>query len=234
LARGRLFSKLSRAITIAAREGADPEKNFALRLAIDQARGLNMPKANIERAIKRASGVEKEGRLEEALYEGYGPGAVAFMVKVVTDNRQRTAAEIKNIFERSGGGLAGRGSVSFMFASRGVITVSCGSANPEEIMLSSIDAGALDVDKVGTSVLVYTKPEELDEVKKNLVGQGLIVENAELGFEPERTIKISDSVLAKKILGLADKLDEAEDAQRVFANFDIPEEILRKVSEEGG
>lgn len=234
LARGRIFSKLSREITIAAREGTDPERNFALRLAIDKAKRFNVPKANVERAIQRVSGTQRERRLEEVLYEGYGPGGVAFMVEVATDNRQRTATEIKNILERSGGSLGGKGSVAFMFVNRGVITVACGSTNPEKVMLSGIDAGALDVDKVGNSVIVYTKPEELEQVKNVLIEQGLTVENAELNLEPERTVKIGDSNLARKVLALADKLEEVEDTQKVFANFDISEDILRRLSEDGG
>lgn len=230
--RGRVFSKLARAITIAAREGTDPAANFKLRLAVEKARQANMPKANIERALQRAQGKLGEGELQEIIFEGYGPGGVAIMIQTATDNRQRTASEVKRVLERAGGRLGEKGCVSYLFQPKGVITVRFKERDPEEIMLTAIDFGAQDVEKAGETVVVYTRPEELEKIKEKIAKQGLVVENAEVNLEPKTTIKIADPDKAAKILSLMDKLEELDDTQKVYASFDIPEQLLAKIGQE--
>lgn len=230
--RGRLFSRLAKAITLAAKDGVDPETNFKLRLAMDKAKEANMPKENIARAIKRTQGgVKGEGELEEFAFEGYGPGGVAIMVQAVTDNRQRTAAEVKRVLEKAGGSLGEKGCVGYLFQPRGVLTVKTKGRDPEEAMLTLIDMGVDDVDRVGEAVIAYTSPERLEEVKKQVLEKGLEVEGASLNLEPKTAVKISDRGSAAKVLALMDKLEELDDTQEVFANFNIPEEILAEVSE---
>lgn len=228
--RGRVFSKLARAITIAAREGADPAANFKLRLAVEKARQANMPKENIERALRRAQGKLGEGKLEEVVFEGYGPGGVAIMIQTATDNRLRTTSEVKSVLEKAGGRLGEKGCVSYLFRPKGVITVRFKDRAPEEIMLKVIDFGAQDVEKVGAVVIVYTKPEELEDIKEQILKQGFIIESAEINLEPETTVKITDPPLAEKILSLMDKLEELDDTQKVYASFDISEQLLAEFS----
>lgn len=228
--RGLLFSKLSRAIALAAREGADPEANSKLRLAVEKAKQANMPKENIERALRRTQGKLAEASLGEVVFEGYGPGGVAIMVQTATDNRQRTASEIKNILERAGGRLGEKGCVSYLFQPKGVITIKVGDEDPEAIMLSLIDLGALDVEKMGKMIIVYTKPGSLEKIKEQILNKGLVVESSEINLEPITTVKVSDPTKAAKILSLMDKLEELDDTQKVYASFDIPAEILEKIS----
>ncbi|MBI4100371.1 YebC/PmpR family DNA-binding transcriptional regulator [Candidatus Microgenomates bacterium] len=226
--RGQAFTKLANAITIAVRQGggiADPDANFRLRLAIEKARQSNMPKENIERAIRRASGKEG-GDLEEAVYEGYGPGKVAVMVEVATDNKQRTAGEIRNIFDREGGVLGSKGSVSYLFESVGQISVPKKEKNADDIMLVAIDSGAQDVEETTETVEIYTKPEDLNRVKEAVKEKGLDVSSAELEMKPQTTVAVTDPQMAQKILAFIEKLENLDDVQRVFANFDIPDELL--------
>jgi len=227
--RGQTFTKLANAVTIAVRQGggiADPESNFRLRLAIEKAHQANMPKENIERAVKRAQGKEG-GELEEVIYEGYGPGKVAIVVEAATDNKQRTTAEIRNIFEKGGGILGGKGSVAYLFDAVGQISLKKEGKSPDEIMLAAIDLGAQDVEETPDSVEVYTKPEGLNQVKEKLVGQSFKVVSAELEMRPKTTVVISDPGMAQKILEFVEKLEGLDDVQKVYANFDIPEELLK-------
>jgi len=226
--KGVQFSKLVNAIAIAAREGGeDPETNFKLRLAIDKARQANMPKENIERAIQKGSGKLAGVKLEQVVYEGFGPGQVAFIVEAVTDNKNRTNSEIKNIFSQNGGRLGNIGSVSWQFESRGVIRLE-NLSNKEEAELAAIDAGAQDVKEENSTILVYTLPRELAMVKDKLTSLNFQITSAELSQEPKNLIKITDQNKAKQILKLADELDNHQEVVAVYSNFDIPDEIIRK------
>lgn len=215
--RGKVFSKLAQAISIAVKTGGgvDPEINYKLRVAIDAAKEANMPKENIERAISKGSG---EGTLvEEVLYEGFAPGGVGLLIFAVTDNRNRTASEIKNILEKAGGSMGGPGSVSFGFNQAGFFTVSKNGQN-EELMLKLIEAGAEDVvDKEGVFE-VYTKPEELMKITKELSGEGLELKKAGLIHVPQNPVSISGKDL-EKVKSLSETLNEHDDVQKVFENI---------------
>ncbi len=229
--RGQAFTKMGNAITIAVREGGggDPASNFKLRLAMDQARVANMPKENIQRAIDRGLGKAGSGaQLETVSYEGYAPGKVALIVEAATDNRSRTSTQIKGLIERGGGTFASQGAVLWMFQEQGLVTVKKDSKSFDEIFEKAVEAGAEDVEESGEFVEVYTKSTELDKVKNSLLASGLAVVNAELFKKPTTTVAISDSETSRKILNLMEKLEELDDVQKVYANFDIPDEILKQ------
>jgi YebC/PmpR family DNA-binding regulatory protein len=229
--RGQLFSKLSRAIIVAAREGGpDPEGNATLATAIQKARDNSMPKDNIERAIARGTGAGVDGEAYETVtYEGYGPNGVAVLVEAVTDNRNRTAADIRHIFAKNDGNLGTSGAVSWLFERKGVILVP-ESADEEDVMLVAADAGAEDVSREGSSYDVICAPDDLQAVRAALEEAGIEVESAELTMLPKTTIQIEDEAAARKLLRLMDALDENDDVQDVYANFDIPEGILQAVA----
>lgn len=232
--RGQVFTKLARAITVAVQEGggiAEPNQNFKLRLEIERAHSMNMPKENIQRAIKRGTGEGGEGKLEPVTYEGYGPSGVAIIIQASTDNKNRTSQEIKNIIEKGGGQLSGPGSVAFQFETSGLLVL----AKPEktqEAMLKLIDLGVVDVEETQDGIEVYTKPNELEMVKDKIEKEGFKVQRYELYLRPKTEVKIQDEAKATKILNLMERLEEQPDVTRVFANFDIPDEILKKVAEE--
>lgn len=231
--RGQLFTKLANAITIAVKNGGgitDPNANFKLRLAIEKAKAVNMAKENIQRAIARGSGETGTGELEEVIYEGFGPSGVAILVEAATDNRQRTAQEIKNIFENSGGSLAGPGATSYLFQNVGMIAVKKGDKTTDEIMEKAIEAEIEDLEEAADVVLIYTKPEKLHQVREKLVGQGLEVVEAELTFKPASTVPLNSSEKASSVLSFLEKLEGNENVQRVFANFDIPNSVLQSLS----
>ena len=227
--RGQSFTKLSNAITLAVREGngvADPDFNFKLRLAIEKARELNMPKDNISRAIDRAAGKGEGGFLEEIIYEGYGPGGVGFLVQSVTDNRQRTVQEVKNAFDRAGGAVASPGSVSFNFKKVGYLTLPAGKAL-EEVMLKVMDMGVDDVEDEGEGILgIYTSPENLIQIKDKITQSGLTPETVEIVMKPINFVPITDQKSAQQNLNLVEKLEALDDVQKVFTNLDIPDEFL--------
>lgn len=227
--RGQSFTKLSNAITMAVREGGgigDPEFNFKLSQAIEKAREANMPKDNIQRAVDRATGKGEGLTIEEITYEGYGPGGVGFLVKAVTDNRQRTVQEVKNIFDRSGGSVASPGAVSFNFKKIGLITLQV-SGSSDESILKIIDLGVEDVEDVGEGVLdVYVNPEELMSTKDKLVSAGFQPKTVEVIEKPINFIPINDNKTAGQVLALVDKLEDLDDIQKVFANFDIPDDLI--------
>lgn len=228
--RGQQFTKLSNAITIAAKEGGgSPDSNFKLRLAIEVAREANMPKDNITRAIDRGTGKLQSGVLEELTYEAYGPSGVALMIQTVTDNRQRTGSLIRSIVDRSGGSMGSVGSVAWMFTPVGEIEVKLVGNNSEAIMLAAVDLGAEDIEEVGSSVLLYTSVEKLESLKNDLKQAGFEVANAELIQKQKSSVRIEDTSKAKQILDLVDKLEELDDVQKVYANFDIDESILQSV-----
>jgi YebC/PmpR family DNA-binding regulatory protein len=229
--RGQLFSKLSRAIIIAARDGGpDPAANAALAAAVQKARDNSMPKDNIERAIARGAGSIGDAQAYETVtYEGYGPGGVALLVEAVTDNRNRTAADVRHIFGKNDGNLGGSGVVAWLFDRKGVILVP-GGADEEDVMLAAADAGADDVQLEGSSFQVTTAPDDLARVREALDAAGIEVESAELTMLPRTTVEIGNEAAARKLLRLMDALDENDDVQDVYANFDIPEGILEAVA----
>ncbi|HEX2504766.1 MAG TPA: YebC/PmpR family DNA-binding transcriptional regulator [Gaiellaceae bacterium] len=226
--RGQLFSKLSRAIIIAARDGGpDPDGNSALATAIQKARDNSMPKDNIERAIARGSGAGSEGQAyEQVTYEGYGPNGVAVLVEAVTDNKNRTSAEVRHIFSKHDGNLGTSGSVAWLFKRRGVVLVDADRADEDEVMLAAADGGADDVTREGSSLEVTSAPESLQAVRAALEDAGIPVESAELTMLPKTTVEIEDEASARKLLRLMDALEDNDDVQDVYANFDIPERVL--------
>jgi YebC/PmpR family DNA-binding regulatory protein len=232
--RGQIFTKIGNAITVAVREGngiTDPNLNFKLRLALEKAKEVNMPKDNIQRAIDRAVGTGGVQALEEVSYEGYGPGGVAVMIEAATDNRQRTVQEIKNIFERAGGSLGSPGAVSFLFKKVGLVVVAKGD-NAQETSLKLIDLGAEEVEEVEDGIEVYVGVDKLEEMKKKIAESGLEVLRSELTAKPTTFVPISDQKTASRILTLMEKLDSHSDVLKVYANFDIPREVLEKAKQE--
>jgi YebC/PmpR family DNA-binding regulatory protein len=231
--RGALFTKVTREIMIAARQGgADPDGNYRLRLAVDKARRppINMPADNIKRAIERAAGAGEADHFEEIVYEGYGPGGVAVLVEAQTDNRNRTAADVRSIFTKAGGQLAGSGAVAWQFEPRGLIAVPKDGGDADEIALAAIDAGAEDVDTEGDEhIEVYTAPGELETVRKQLEEAGIAVESAETTMVAKASVAL-DQQRARQNLRLVESLEELDDVQRVTANFDIPEELFAEVA----
>jgi YebC/PmpR family DNA-binding regulatory protein len=225
--RGQLFTKLGKEITVAAREGGgDPDANPRLRLAIEKAREANMPKDNIERAIRRGTGEEAgAAQLEEIVYEGYGPGGVAILVEGLTDNRNRTASDVRSVFSKAGGNLGESGSVAWQFETRGLIVVPVDGVDADEVALQAIDAGADDVKVDDRAIEVYTAADQLDAVRRALADAGVSVESAEITQVPKTTIQLEPSQ-AEQVLRLLDKLDELDDVQRVTSNADFPEEVL--------
>lgn len=221
--RGATFTKMANAITIATREGGggDPASNFKLRLAIDQARAVNMPKDNIQRAIDRGLGRGDAAALETVTYEGYAPGKVALIILAATDNRNRTTPEVKGILERSGGTFASPGAVSWMFTDCGQITVPLAGRSFDELFDIAVEAGAHDVEDASDAAIVYTKPNELETVKKKLEVNGLVVESAELAKKPTTLTAISDDDLANKIMSTIEKLEDLDDVQKVWSNLEI-------------
>ena len=229
--RGQLFSKLTRAIIVAAREGGpDPDGNATLATAIQKARDNSMPKENIERAIARGSGATADGEAYETVtYEGYGDGGVAVFVEALTDNRNRTAAEIRHIFAKHDGNLGTSGAVAWLFERKGVVIVP-GSVDEDELTLVAADGGAEDVEADGSGYEVISAPEELAIVRAALENAGIAFESAELTMLPKTTVAVEDETTAKKLLRLMDALEENDDVQAVYANFDIPEGILEAVA----
>lgn len=230
--RGMTFTKLANAITIATKQGGsgDPASNPRLRLALEQARTANMPKDNVQRAIDRGLGKLPGQTIEEVLYEGFGPAKVAFVVEGVTDNRMRTTQEVKNIFDRSGGAMGSNGSTAYMFDKKGELRVKTKGGSKDDEMLELIDLGVEDVedfDEEGTlKYLIYVEPTELANMSTKVTQQGFEVESAELIYKPNLTVEVKDPDQAKKVIEFAEKLEDHDDIQKVFANFDIPEDLI--------
>jgi YebC/PmpR family DNA-binding regulatory protein len=230
--RGKLFSKLSRAIIVAAREGGpDPTGNLALANAIEKARSYSMPKENIERAIARGAGTDADAQAyETVVYEGYGPNGVALIVEALTDNRNRTASEVRHAFDKNDGNLGGSGAVAWLFERRGVILVDAEGADEDELTLAAAEGGADDVTRDGSTFQVTSAPEALVSVREAIDAAGIPIESAELTMVPKTTIEVADEAAAKKVLRLLDALEENDDVQDVYANFDIPEQVLEAVA----
>lgn len=222
-ARGALFTKLGNAIAIAARSGADPDMNFALRLAIDKAKAANMPNANIQRSIDRGSGKLGGEQIQEVMYEGYGPGGVAILVECATDNINRTYPEVKLAFSKHGGNIAEKGAVAFQFDRKGAIRV---KGSGDELMLQALDAGAEDVQEEGGESVIYTDPKELTKVRDALKDAGIEITEAELTFVPNTTVEITDAATAGKIMRLMERLEEHDDVVATHVNFDIDESLI--------
>lgn len=228
--RGKIFSKLIKEITIAARMGGgDIEGNPRLRTAVLAARAANMPKENIERAIKRGTGEIEGASYEEVTYEGYGPGGVAVLVEALTDNKNRTVAEVRHLFDKHGGNLGESGCVAWLFDKKGVVTVDSSGVSEDEIMEIAIDAGALDVKTEGDTYEIVTEPQDFEAVRKAVEDKAWKIELADLTMIPQNTIKL-EGKKAEQMLKLMDSLDDHDDLQRVYANFDISEEEMLKVS----
>ncbi|TAK36804.1 MAG: YebC/PmpR family DNA-binding transcriptional regulator [Chloroflexota bacterium] len=225
--RGQVFTKLGRELMVAVRQGGpDPAGNARLRLAIQKARENNMPLDNIDRAVKRAAGALDGAALEEITYEGYGPHGVAVMIQALSDNRNRTVAEIRNVFTRANGSLGESGSVSWLFEQKGVITVDANGADPEELALLAIDAGADDVKVDEQTLEVYTDPSSLETVREALERSNMKIESSEISLLPKTTVPITGEKEATSVLRLIDKLDDLDDVQEVFSNADIPAEVM--------
>lgn len=230
--KGKLFSKLAKEITVAAREGGgDPETNPRLRHAIEKAREANMPMDNIERAIKRGTGELPGVSYEQVIYEGYGPGGVAVLIEALTDNRNRTTSEIRNIFTKKGGNMAGAGSVSWIFQRKGLITVGKSVCDEDTLLSIVIEAGAEDMKTETDSYEIITSPENFEQVKNALKEKNIAINNAEITMLPSNYIKLEGQV-AKQILSLMDALQSHDDVQQVYANFDIPDEIIEEMANE--
>jgi YebC/PmpR family DNA-binding regulatory protein len=229
--RGALFTKVAREISVAARQGGgDPDANYRLRLAVEKARSVNMPSDNIKRTIEKATGGGDAEQFEEIVYEGYGPGGVALLVEAATDNRNRTAAEVRSIFTKTGGQLAGSGAVAWQFEPRGLISVARDGVDPDEVALAAIDAGADDVDTDDPETIeIYTPPTDLERVRLALDAAGIPVDSAENTMVAKQTVEL-DSAKARQALRLVELLEDLEDVQRVTANFDIPEDVFAEVA----
>ncbi len=229
--RGLEFTKLSNAIIMAVKGSGgniDPESNFKLRLAMEKAKAMNMPKDNIQRAIDKAKGAESAD-LSEIIYEGFGPEGIAILVETATDNKQRTVQEMKNLFEKNGGNLAGAGAVAYLFQNLGMISVVKNEKTAEEIMEKAIELGATDLEEAGDEVIIYTEPVKLHEISENLKAIGLIIKESELTFKPTTIIDLPDQEKARRVLDFLDKIEENEAVQHVYANFDVSEEILKQL-----
>lgn len=221
--RGAIFTKLGNNIALAAKGGADPDLNFALRLSIDKAKAANMPAANIQRAIDRGSGKLGGDQIQEVMYEGYGPGGTAILVECATDNINRTYPEVRLAFSKHGGNIAEKGAVAFQFERKGMITI---TGTGEELLLEVLDAGAEDAIEEDGEMTVYTDPKQLAQVRDALKAKDIAVVEAELTYVPNNTVAISDEATAGKIMRLMDALDSLDDVSKTHVNFDIPEELM--------
>lgn len=230
--RGKVWSKIARMIIVAAKSGGgDPGQNLALRYAIDKAKGANMPKDTIEKAIKKGTGDLGSINYESVLYEGYAPGGVAIMMDGLTDNRNRTGPEIKKIFERRGGSLGASGCVNWMFKSKGLITVRSDAVDENDLMEIALSAGADDMDNTGEVYEITCQVSAYDELKKAIEEKGIPMEVTEISMVPQNTIEVKDIETARKILALMEEFEDHDDVQNVYANFDIDDDILKQIED---
>ena len=230
--RGQLFSKLSRALIVAAKEGGpDPDTNLALQNAVEKARQASMPKGNIERAIAHGAGTGSDAAdYASVTYEGYGPGGVAILVEALTDNRNRTAAEVRHTFAKYEGNLGTTGAVAWQFDRKGILLVPAAAADEDELMLVAADGGAEDVERLGETFRVTAEPDDLVTLRRALEGAGIALESAELTMVPKSTVEVADESVAKRLLELMDELEDNEDVQGAYANFDISEQLMNAVA----
>ncbi len=228
--RGQLFTRLGRELVVAVREGGsgDTNANFRLRMAVQRARDANMPMDNIERTIKRALGGAEDNNLEEITYEGYGPGGTAMLVQTLTENRNRTVAEVRNAFNRNGGNMGENGCVDWLFESKGVIEVEIAGHDPDELSLEAIDLGADDVEPVAADdeiLTIYTDPSDVEKIRQALEKKKYKVLKSESTMVPKTRVELSDEKVAHQFLRLTDKLEDLDDVQNVYSNADFPEEF---------
>ncbi len=230
--RGKLFSKLSRAIIVAAKEGGgDPANNLSLQNAIEKARSYSMPKDNIDRAIAKGSGADADASaFETVVYEGYGPEGVAVIVEALTDNRNRTAADVRHAFAKSGGALGATGAVAWQFERRGVVIVPSDGVDEDELFLAAADGGAEDLEQDGDVFQITSAPDALAAVRGAIETGGFAIDSAELAMVPKVTVAVEDEAKAKSVMRLIDSLEDNDDVQEVYANFDIPERVLEAVA----
>jgi YebC/PmpR family DNA-binding regulatory protein len=229
--RGKLFTKLSKAIIVAAKEGGpDPAGNLSLQNAVEKAKSYSMPKDTIERAIARGAGTDADAAAYETiLYEGYGPDGVAVLVEALTDNRNRTASDVRHLFSKHGGNLGTTGAVAWLFERRGIVLVD-GTADEDELTLAAAEGGADDVELDGTVYEVSAAPEALSAVREAIEEAGFEVQSAELTMIPKTTVQVAEEASAKKLIRLIEALEDLDDVQDVSANFDIPEQVLEAVA----
>jgi YebC/PmpR family DNA-binding regulatory protein len=229
--RGKIWSKIARMIIVAAKAGGgDPNANLTLRYAIDKGKAANMPKDTIEKAVKKGTGELGPVNYDEVLYEGYAPGGVAIMVEALTDNRHRTAPEIKKIFEQRGGALGATGCVGWMFKKKGVITVKASAIDENALMELALGAGADDMTTAGDFYEIVCQPSAYEQLKKALEAGNIPVETAEISLVPDTTVAVNDEDTARKLLALMETFEDHDDVQNVYSNFDIPDAILAKLS----
>jgi YebC/PmpR family DNA-binding regulatory protein len=230
--RGQLFTKLSKAIIVAAKEGGpDPAANLSLQNAIEKAKSYSMPKDTIERAIARGAGTDADAAAYETIvYEGYGPDGVAVLVEALTDNRNRTASDVRHLFTKNGGNLGTTGAVAWLFERRGIVLVDAAGVDEDELTLAAADGGAEDVELDGSVFEVSSAPEALAAVREAIEAAGIKVESAELSMVPKTTVEVVEEPSAKKLIRLIEALEENDDVQGVYANFDISEQVLEAVS----
>ena len=230
--RGKLFTKMAREIIVAAKDGGgNPDANLRLKLAIQKARSLSMPADNIKRAIQRGTGESGEStNFEEIIYEGYGAAGVAVLVSCLTDNRNRTVAELRYIFSKNGGNLGESGCVGWMFDARGLVQIPADKSDEETVMMATMDAGADDIKVDDETIEVYCDPGDLNKVREALNGAGIEFTSAEMTRIPQSTVHVDDSKEAARILRLMDSLEDLDDVQQAYANFDIPDEIIQELA----
>lgn len=229
--RGKTWSKIARMIIVAARNGGgDPSANLTLRYAIDKAKAANMPKDTIEKAVKKGTGDLEGASYEEVLYEGYGPSGVAVMVEALTDNRNRTGPEIKRIFEKHGGSLGASGCVNWMFSKKGLITVGSSAVDEDDLMELALGAGAEDMENTGEVFEITCEPSAYEELKKVLEAKEIPTEVAEISMMPQTMAEIGDEAVAKRVVSMMEAFDDHDDVQNAYANFDIPDEVMAKLS----
>ncbi|NLG86436.1 MAG: YebC/PmpR family DNA-binding transcriptional regulator [Firmicutes bacterium] len=232
-ARGRIFTRLGRELMVAVRHGGpDPETNFRLKMVMDKARAVNMPNDNIMRVIQRASGSQEGANLEEIVYEGYGPGGVAVMLELLTDNRNRTASEIRHLFSRHGGNLGESGCVAWMFSQKGSLVLERATLDKsiDEVMMDALEAGAEDVQEDEDTIEILTEPADFAQVEEALAKKGYQFSEAKIARIPQNTVELSRDDAAR-MLKLMEELEEHDDVQEIYANFDIPDEILASLEE---
>ncbi|MCD4831947.1 MAG: YebC/PmpR family DNA-binding transcriptional regulator [Anaerohalosphaeraceae bacterium] len=228
--RGKIWSKIARQIIVAAKSGGgDPGQNLALRYAIDEAKQANMPKDTIEKAIKKGTGEGSTVAYESVLYEGYAPGGIAIMAEALTDNRARTGPEVKKIFEKHGGSLGNSGCVSYMFSKKGLIAIVTSAIDEDELMELALNAGADDMENTDEIYELSCSPQAYDQLRKAITDKEIAIEASQISMVPENSIEITDPEAARKIMNLVDAFEDHDDVQKVYANFDISDEIMEKL-----
>jgi len=225
--KGKIFTKIIKTITVAAKSGGDIESNPTLRLAVQKAKEANMPQDNIEKAIKKGTGELPGVSYEAVSYEGYGPGGVALLVEALTDNKNRMTSEVRNIFSKYGGNLAGAGSVNWLFEKKGFFIINKFTVDEDRLMSIILDAGAEDLSQEGDTYEIKSQPADYEKVKEALEDSNIKIESAEVTMIPKNTVKVIGEQ-AKQVLKLVEMLEESDDVQNVFSNFDIPDEILKE------